>query len=45
MNGGLSQIEFKLLRAAHASRIAKLRIEGIKTGFISSLGIDFVTAL
>lgn len=45
MNGDLSQIEFKLLRTTHASRIAKLHIEGIETGFISSLGIDFVTVL
>jgi len=45
MNGDLSQIEFKLLRTTHTSRIAKLHIEGISTGFISSLGIGFVTAL
>ncbi len=29
----------------HAAQIAKLHIQGISTGFISSLGIDFVTAL
>lgn len=29
----------------HAGAVAELHISGIKTGFISSLGIDFVTAL
>jgi len=40
-----SQIEFYPLQAIHAKAIAKLHIEGINEGFISSLGIDFVTAL
>ena len=29
----------------HACQLAKLHISGISTGFISSLGLDFVTAL
>jgi ribosomal protein S18 acetylase RimI-like enzyme len=29
----------------HAGTVAELHISGIKTGFISSLGVDFVTAL
>jgi ribosomal protein S18 acetylase RimI-like enzyme len=33
------------LTIKHAHDIANLHIEGINTGFISSLGIDFVTAL
>jgi ribosomal protein S18 acetylase RimI-like enzyme len=39
--------QFKLaaLETKHAEQIARLHIEGISTGFISSLGIDFVTAL
>ena len=40
-----SQIEFYPLQAIHVQQIAKLHIEGINEGFISSLGIDFVTAL
>jgi len=40
-----SQIEFYPLQAIHAKPIAKLHIEGINEGFISSLGIDFVTSL
>lgn len=33
------------IKSKHASEIGKLHIEGISAGFISSLGIDFVTAL
>lgn len=33
------------LETRHAGQAARLHIEGISTGFISSLGIDFVTAL
>ena len=33
------------LKIEHAHDIAALHIQGINTGFISSLGIDFVTAL
>jgi hypothetical protein len=38
-------MEFAKLELRHVGQIAKLHIEGISTGFISSLGIDFVTAL
>ena len=33
------------LQKQHVSQVAKLHIEGIPTGFISSLGVGFVTAL
>jgi len=36
---------FCTLEQRHAEQIAQLHIEGISTGFISSLGIRFVTAL
>lgn len=36
---------FCKLETKHAGQVARLHIEGISTGFISSLGIDFVTAL
>jgi len=39
------QIEFNPVKTEHAKQIAGLHISGISTGFISSLGIDFVTAL
>ena len=45
MNESKSQVEFKDLQSSHAEQIAKLHIEGINTGFISSLGIDFVVSL
>ncbi len=38
-------MEFGKLESKHAEQIAMLHIQGINTGFISSLGIDFVTAL
>lgn len=38
-------MEFAKLQHQHTDQIAELHIEGISTGFISSLGIDFVTAL
>lgn len=38
-------MEFAKLELRHVEQIAMLHIEGIETGFISSLGIDFVTAL
>ncbi len=38
-------MDFKQLQSEHAEQVARLHIEGIRTGFISSLGIDFVTAL
>jgi len=40
-----SEIELYPLQAIHARPIAKLHIEGINEGLISSLGIDFLTAL
>jgi len=38
-------VEFKDLQAAHAGQVAALHIQCISTGFISSMGIDFVTSL
>jgi hypothetical protein len=38
-------MELRLITSLDVSAVAALHIEGIKTGFISSLGIDFVTAL
>lgn len=38
-------IEIIEMKSEHAAEAAKLHISGIPTGFISSLGIDFVTAL
>ena len=38
-------LRYDMLKTEHARQIAKLHIEGINRGFISSLGIDFVTAL
>ena len=44
--GELGQvIELKDLDVAHAGQVAALHIQCISTGFISSLGIDFVTSL
>ncbi len=40
-----TRLEFRVLGAEHAQDVAKLHIDGISTGFISSLGLDFVTAL
>ena len=40
-----SKLRYDVLSAKHARQIAQLHIEGINRGFISSLGIDFVTAL
>jgi hypothetical protein len=34
-----------LFNKSHSSKIARLHISGNSTGFISSLGLDFVTAL
>jgi len=38
-------MEFVKLQHRHTDQIAERHIEGISTGFISSLGIEFVTAL
>lgn len=35
----------KSLSKSYSSQVASLHIQGISTGFISSLGINFVTAL
>ncbi len=45
MNETQSQIEFQDLRVEYAGQVAELHIQCISTGFISSLGIDFVTSL
>jgi ribosomal protein S18 acetylase RimI-like enzyme len=45
MNVTQSQVEFKELQAEHAQQVAALHIQSISTGFISSMGIDFVTIL
>jgi ribosomal protein S18 acetylase RimI-like enzyme len=39
------QFTFDTLNAEHVRQVAKLHIEGINTGFISSLGIDFAMVL
>ncbi len=38
-------MEFVRIETKHTAQLAKLHIQGIKTGFISSLGEDFVTEL
>ncbi|MFH1881606.1 MAG: N-acetyltransferase [Planctomycetota bacterium] len=45
MDKSQGQVEFKDLQAAHAGQVAALHIQCISTGFISSMGIDFVTSL
>jgi ribosomal protein S18 acetylase RimI-like enzyme len=45
MNNRQNQITFDVLKTRHTPQLARLHIEEIKTGFISSLGVDFVTAL
>jgi len=45
MNETQDQIEFKNLQVAHAGQVAALHIRCISTGFVSSMGIDFVTSL
>ena len=39
------KVEFKTLQIEHARQASALHIQSISTGFISSLGIDFVTCL
>ena len=41
----MSDVEIVKLLPEHAHKVAQLHISGIHTGFISSLGIDFVIAL
>jgi ribosomal protein S18 acetylase RimI-like enzyme len=45
MNETQSQIEFKDIHIEYARQVAALHIQCISTGFISSMGIDFVTYL
>jgi len=45
MNEMQGQVEFKDLQVVHAGQVAELHIQCISTGFISSMGIDFVTSL
>lgn len=45
MNETQSQVEFKDLHIEYARQVAALHIQCISTGFISSMGIDFVTYL
>ncbi len=45
MNGMQSQVEFEDLQVEHAQQVAALHIQCISTGFISTMGIDFVTIL
>jgi ribosomal protein S18 acetylase RimI-like enzyme len=45
MDKSQGQVEFKDLQVAHAGRVAALHTQCISTGFISSMGIDFVTSL
>jgi len=45
MNETQSQAEFKDLQVEYAGQVAALHIQCISTGFISSMGIDFVTSL
>ncbi len=41
----MEDVEIVQLRPEHARQVAKLHISGIGTGFLSSLGADFVSAL
>ncbi|MHC4140196.1 MAG: GNAT family N-acetyltransferase [Planctomycetota bacterium] len=41
----IASSRFCTLEKHHAKQVAQLHIEGISTGFISSLGVKFVTAL
>ena len=45
MNKTQSQIEFQDLQVEYVEQVAALHIQCISTGFISSMGIDFVTYL
>ncbi len=38
-------MDIRFITTEDASRIAALHVKGINTGFIISLGLDFVTAL
>ncbi|MCP4607223.1 MAG: GNAT family N-acetyltransferase [Planctomycetes bacterium] len=45
MNKTQTQMEFQDLQVEYARQVAALHIQCISTGFISSMGIDFVTCL
>ena len=45
MDSASGEIKFGMFNALHALEVAELHINNISTGFISSLGADFVTAL
>ncbi len=45
MNETQSQVEFKDLQVIHAGQVAALHIQCISIGFISAMGLDFVTSL
>jgi ribosomal protein S18 acetylase RimI-like enzyme len=45
MNETQSQVEFHDLQAEYTGQVAALHVQCISTGFISSMGIDFVTYL
>ena len=45
MDKSQGQVEFKDLQVAHVGQVAALHIQCISTGFISSMGTDFVTSL
>lgn len=40
-----NSVKIENLSTGHCSSVAKLHIDGIRTGFISSLGVDFIIAL
>jgi ribosomal protein S18 acetylase RimI-like enzyme len=39
------ELQFSIIQANHARDLAELHVQGIQTGFVSSLGHDFVVAL
>jgi ribosomal protein S18 acetylase RimI-like enzyme len=45
MRHGNNEARIGILRLEHVRQVAELHISGIHTGFISSLGLEFVTAL
>lgn len=45
MDTPTTRIKFDKFTASHVPQVAKLHLEGIKGGFITSLGINFITAL
>ena len=45
MSPHINGTRIRTMRSEHARQVAELHISGIHTGFISSLGVGFVTAL